>query len=119
MSSATTIRWSATAHAARLRNALHKTPGFGFGQRQTGGAMGEPKRLANLALCQRLLPRHQVGVDAGDCRGHTPGRAHLAPGICQLAADLLGDGAGGLLGLVGLVGHGQMLLRGQRGIVTP
>ena len=43
---------------------------------------------------ERLLARHEVGLDAGDRRRHAPGRAHLAPRLGELEADRLG-GRGG------------------------
>ncbi len=43
--------------------------------------------LAHLALGERLLPRHEVGLHARDRRRDAPRRAHLAPGIGELEAD--------------------------------
>ena len=80
--------------AARLRDALDDPPRFGLGEGQARGAVAEPERLADLAFGERLLAGHQVGLDAGDRRGHAPGRAHLAPRLGQLDADGLGGLAG-------------------------
>ena len=49
-----------------------------------------PERLADLALGERLLAGHQVGLDPGDRRRHAPGGAHLAPRLGELDADRLG-----------------------------
>ena len=85
----------ATPDPARLRDALDDPPRFGLGEGQARGAVAEAERLADLALGERLLAGHQIGLDAGDRRGHAPGRAHVAPGLGQLDADGLGGLAGG------------------------
>ena len=85
----------ATADPARLRDALDDPPRFGLGEGQARGAVAEPERLADLALGERLLAGHEVGLDAGDRRGHAPGRAHVAPGLGELDADGLGGLARG------------------------
>ena len=78
----------------RLRDALDDPPRLRLGEREAGGPMAQPERLADLALGQRLLAGHEIGLDAGDRRRDAPRRAHLAPGLGELEADRLGDRAG-------------------------
>ncbi len=55
--------------------------------------MRQPERLAHLALGERLLAGHEVGLDPGDRRGHAPRGAHLTPCVGQLEADRFGGRA--------------------------
>ena len=107
--------WSAPSHPAGLGEALDQAPGLGLGEGQAGGAVAQAQGLADLALGERLLARHQVGMHARDGRCDAPRRAHLAPGIRQLDPDLLGHGRGGARcrhgGRAGGVGHARMLPR--------
>ena len=64
--------------------------------------MAQPERLADLALGQRFLACHEVGLHPGDGRRHAPRGAHLAPRLGELDAD-------GLRGLA---------RRGRRGVVS-
>ena len=86
---------TAPSDAAGLRDALDQAPGLGLGEGQAGRAMAQAQGLADLALGEGLPARHQVGVHAGDRGRDAPRGAHLAPGVRQLEADLLGDGRGG------------------------
>ena len=80
--------------APGLLDTLHDPPRLGLGQGKTRGTMGQTQRLANLPFGQRLLARHQVGLDAGDRGRDAPGRAHLPPGRGELESDGLGRRAG-------------------------
>ena len=80
----------APADPPRLRDALDDAPRLGLGQGQAGGPVAEAERLADLALGERLLAGHQVGLDPGDRRGDAPGGAHLAPRLGELEPDRLG-----------------------------
>ena len=81
---------TAAADAAGLRDALDDAPRLGLGEGQARGPVAQAERLANLALGQRLLARHQVGLDAGDRRRDAPRGAHLAPRLGELEPDRLG-----------------------------
>ncbi len=94
-------QWSPTARYAvpagprrpdpsRLGDALDDPPRFGLGEGQAGGPVAEPERLADLALGQRFLAGHEVGLHPGDRRRDAPRRAHLAPRLGQLDPDRLG-----------------------------
>ena len=59
---------TATPDPARLRDTLDDAPRLGLGEGQAGRAMAQPERLPDLALGERLLAGHQVGLHAGDRR---------------------------------------------------
>ena len=80
------------AAPGRARRSPTPRPRRGPGWRRGGD---RPERLADLALGQRFLAGHEVGLDAGDRRRDAPGRAHLAPRLGELEADRLGGGAEG------------------------
>src|SRR5206468_3582143 len=78
-----------------LRDPLDDPPRLGLAQGQARGPVRQAKRLADLALRQRLLASHEVAVHTGDRGSDPPGRAHVAPCLGQPKADLLGDGGAG------------------------
>lgn len=86
-------RRTAPTDAPGLRDALHEPPAFRLAESQACRTVRQPERLADLALGERLLARHQVRLDAGDRRGHAPRRAHLTPGVGELEADRFGGRA--------------------------
>ena len=70
-------------------DAFDDAPRLGLGEGQAGGAVGQAERLADLALRERLLAGHEIGLHPGDRRGHAPGGAHLAPRLGELESDRL------------------------------
>ena len=89
----------AATDAARLGDALDDPPRFGLGQGEARGAVAQAQRLADLALGERLLASHQVGLDAGDRGRDAPG-APPPPQASEssiriVSAILLGVGTAG------------------------
>ena len=81
-----------------------------------------PKRLADLALGERLLSGHEVGLDAGDGRRDTPRRAHLAPCLREVEADGFRgarSGRSSLGGVHNLLCEGSTLEAGPAGARAP
>ena len=112
----------AATHAAGLRDPLHQAPCLGLGEGQAGGAMAQAQGLPDLALGERLAARHQVGMHARDRGRDAPRSAHLAPGIGQRDADLLGDGRGGAprrLDRGSGVGHAAIASARRRNLSLP
>jgi hypothetical protein len=83
-------RWTAAPDPARLSDALDDPPGFGVREGQARGAVGQSERLSDLALGERDVPDHQVGVDSTDCRRDPPRRTHLTPCVGELDPERLG-----------------------------
>ena len=99
---------AAPPDAPRLGDALHEAPRFRLRQREAGGAVAQAEGLPDLALGERLLTGHEVGVDPGDRRRDAPGGPHLAPGVGEPDPDLLGDGRvrpGSWVVDAGAIGH--------------
>ena len=105
---------STTPHPPRLRDPLDEAPRLGLGEGEAGRPVAQAQRLADLALRERLAAGHQVGVDAGDRGRDAPRGAHLAPGVGEASADLLGDrGRGAGIERSDGVGHAWIVLRSR------
>ncbi len=81
---------AATTHPARLGDALDDPPRLGIGEGEACGAVRQAEGLANLALRQRRVADHEIGMDASDRGRDAPRRAHFAPGLGKPQAERLG-----------------------------
>ena len=78
---------------ARVLDALHETPALELGEGQGRRPVAEAQGFPDVALGEQVARDEQVAVHAGHGGSDVPGRAHVAPGVGEGDADVLGRGS--------------------------